>query len=107
MKAPRFYCGPHNSWRTFRTRLCPDSGKPATRLKRIGHVAKTILTCPDIPEHFNITIGMPVRSRRHLTDLQKRHGFRDYEGMRGASQSHVFGEGGEVRRLRRSERVHG
>ena len=70
-------------------------------------IARTILVTPDIPEHWNVSLNQPVRSRRHLQDLQKRHGCHDYEGMRGASNSHVFTEGGEVRRLKHSERVRG
>ena len=34
---------------------------------------------PDVPEHWNVTIDRPVKSRRHLAELQKRHGFQDYE----------------------------
>jgi hypothetical protein len=68
-------------------------------------VAGTILAQPDIEPHYNITIGRVVKSRRHLRDLQKRHGFMDYQGIKGSGQSKVFGPGGELRQLRSSERT--
>ncbi len=37
---------------------------------------------PDVPEHWNVTVDKVVRSRKHLRDLQKRHGFQDYEPVR-------------------------
>ena len=34
---------------------------------------------PDIPEHYNVTLDQPIRSRQHLKDVQREGGFRDYE----------------------------
>jgi len=56
---------------------------------------------PDIPEHWNMSLNEPVRSRRHLRDLQKIHGTHDYEGVNGANLRQVFGPGGELHSVSR------
>ena len=33
----------------------------------------------DVPEHWNVSLGRPVRSRRHLKTLQNQLGVQDYE----------------------------
>src|SRR3989442_15983472 len=43
------------------------------------HSSTQVYVTPDIPEHWNITTGCPIRSRRQLQELQKRHGWQDYE----------------------------
>lgn len=60
-----------------RTIKCYWCGKTARRVREAPH--KTVYVTPDVPEHFNIGLDMPVRSRRHLRDLQKRYGFQDYD----------------------------
>ena len=67
--------------------------------------AGLVTITPDIPEHFNLSLNRPVRSRRHLRDLQARMGTVDYEGIRGAGLSRIFTEGGVTRKIRESDRA--
>ena len=78
---------------------CHWCEKTAHHIERVGIVCVT----PDIPEHMNLSLNQPVRSRRHLRDIQKRTGTQDYEGYRGSGLNRVFGEGGELKRLKHGE----
>lgn len=51
--------------------------------------AATVQVIPDIADHWNVTVDMRVRGRRHLKDLQKRHGFSDYEPAKQKSPDWV------------------
>lgn len=84
---------------TIPCKWCPRTARRV--VQRFGVVQIT----PDIPEHWNLSLDQPVRSRRHLRDVQKRTGTQDYEGYRGASLHHVFGPGGELRRVKHSDVV--
>lgn len=37
---------------------------------------------PDVPEHYNVSLGERVRGRRHLKQLQEKHGCQDWEPVR-------------------------
>jgi len=100
-----FYCSKarcERQWLNVHRKRCDLCGGENTRLKRVKlGVATTILVTPDVPEHFNMSLNQRVRSRRHLRDLQKRHGTQDYEGIHGANLRQVFGPGGELRSVSR------
>jgi len=55
---------------------CPTCLSPATRL--FGNAS----ILPDIPEHFNISIGDVVKNRSHLRQIQKDRGLQDWEPTR-------------------------
>lgn len=59
-----------------RTTRC-DCGARATLNLSATH--RKLYVTPDIEEHYNTTIDMPVRSRKHLKDLQRRYGFSDHD----------------------------
>lgn len=61
------------------------AGKPG-RMQHYSLKHRATAT-PDIPEHFNDSIGAPVRSRRHLKELQKAGGFQDHEPAAKPSSS--------------------
>jgi hypothetical protein len=53
--------------------LCGPGAKLALYSTEVTNIT------PDIPEHFNVTIGQHISSRRQLHELQKRNGWQDYE----------------------------
>jgi len=52
-------------------------GRRATYSLVQTHRATQVI--PDLTPHFNISLDEPVRSRRHLRELQERYGCEDYE----------------------------
>ena len=79
-----FYCrnrSCRNRWADFRSPsgLCPTCGAMGEPLVRYTDGPPRITITPDVPEHFNITTGCAIRSRRHLRELQKARGWQDYE----------------------------
>lgn len=87
--------------------------KPPTTRCRCGLKASRVpphfqLT-PDVGEHWNPSIGAPVRSRRHLTDLQKRsqetdRPFQDYQTVVTHSQMRERADIARERRARAGEK---
>lgn len=55
------------------------------RAKRIFSPNQVI---PDIPEHFNISIGEVVKNRAHLKQIQKERGLQDYEPPAGRNRGY-------------------
>jgi putative FmdB family regulatory protein len=60
-----------------------DTKPPVVACESCGQPAKRAVVLPrvqgDIPEHFNETLGMAVRGRTHLKQIQREQGCQDYE----------------------------
>ena len=58
--------------------------RPSSIRCACGRSARRQIVLPqlitDIPEHFNTSLGKPVKSRAHLRQLQQQHGCQDVEG---------------------------
>jgi len=51
------------------------------RARLVGYHLRTtpgVLTLPEIPEHFNRSLGMTISSRKHLEQVQRDKGVCDY-----------------------------
>lgn len=86
-KRRTFYCSTTSCprrWKNFRRAseraTCPKCRARATELKRVTHGVGTFQFMPDVPEHFNISLNMGIRSRAHLRQVQAAKGCQDWEG---------------------------
>ena len=68
-------------------RRCDHKGCGRRRVLRFSPNPRLGVAITDIPEHFNLSFGERVRSRRHLKDLQKKHGCRDWEPVKEMPQT--------------------
>ena len=57
----------------------------------------------DIPEHLNVSLGEPVRSRRHLKQLQKKYGCHDYEPIKERTAMYLGDRNPEIRRAKEAQ----
>lgn len=64
------------------TSRCGKCRRRATYSLNATLASSRLYTIPDVPEHWNTSIDQPVRSRRHLRDLQKRNGWQTYEPVK-------------------------
>lgn len=84
---PTFYCSEptcKKRWKNFdrkgaRTAKCRSCKQPATKLKKVSAGTKTAYFMPDYPEHFSMSLGSVVKSRRHLKQIQAERGLMDWE----------------------------
>lgn len=98
--ASRFYCDTRPCplhWRRTHEARCPSCGGENTPLRRLVLTERVYVT-PDVPEHYNTSLGRVVRSRRHLRQLQHDLGCQDFESSR-ISRGERFGPGGQRERI--------
>lgn len=84
----------HATDRTFgtdtkrtRTTRCahPRCGRRASYSLTATHRG-AVHVLPDIPEHYNLSLDLVVRGRRHLASLQRSLGCRDFEPSAAARE---------------------
>lgn len=92
-----FYCSEETCpkrWKNFtrkgaKAARCRACKQPATALKKISAGTKTAYFMPDYPEHFSVTIGGVVKSRKHLKQIQAERGLMDWEPCRNSPGSQL------------------
>ena len=84
-------------WKRFRGRAsskcrCRTCGSWCAPVKPLRADLTAPGVIPDIPEHFNLSIGEVVRNRAHLRQIQKERGLQDYEPLRGSNGAELSRE---------------
>ena len=58
-----------------------------------------------VNEHFNISLGCPVKGKRHLRQLQKEHGCHDYEPIKKRTAMYLGDRNKDLQAQIRRERA--
>lgn len=83
-----FFCSARDCprrWKKFRGRdvvrgpKCVSCGAHTDRLKPLKAGFGGVAVRDDYPEHFNLSLGMVIKSRRHKAAVMKERGLVDYE----------------------------